>query len=247
VKRVTLLADDAQGRPDLGGERSWRLDLTGGAGSLYIHASHVLSVEDADGRDFAPLDPSAAAVIADLRVKLQAALDHANEVVAPVRRAMELLAQPVEAESAPAQDEAPRVLTTVELASLSVGSVVDATVTGARVRAVRRAGGAWFMSEFLDNSWSALSRDLEDAVLVTSAAIQPAPVAVLPLPTEPGARFWGRSHAHPVQQWWFVRHVADVSGRARYVPSVGYSVLAVDVDVSGLVRLPDPSAPEATS
>jgi hypothetical protein len=74
-----------------------------------------------------------------------------------------------------------------------------------------------------------------------------APLAALPLPMEPGARFWAKtSDTEP--QYWFVR------GRSPYV-SVGYvpagsATLPVPGELAakrGLVRLPDPKASEVTA
>jgi hypothetical protein len=101
VKRVTLLVQDVEVQPG----RGWRLAFSGEPTEvLYLHARHILAIEDADGRDFAPLDPAA-------------------------------------------PPAAPRVLAVDERVAPRVGAVV---------------------------------RELENAVLVTGAPIQPAPVATLP-------------------------------------------------------------------
>lgn len=193
MQRVTLLVD----RIDES-ETARRIYLTGSNGCLYIHARHVLSVEDADGRDFAPPAPPAAGDI----------------------------------------------LTSAELDALPVGAVVDATVTGVRVRAMRLEAGGWSLTERLDNSPFAATLSLEGAVLVTDGPIQPAPIKPLPLPTEPGARFWGRVYdSEP--QWWFVREPEP--GDQWYVPSVGFSLSAQDASALGLVRLPDPGASDVTA
>lgn len=195
MKRVTLLADRIESEGT-----SCRIYLTGSNGALYAHARHVLSVEDADARDFAP----------------------------------------------PAPPTAGNVLTTFELDALPVGAVVDATVAGTRVRAMLSEARLWRMSAYLDGSRVALSRDLRDAVLVTDAPIQPAPANLLALPTEPGARFWGRTpDSEP--QWWFVRAEPDWS--SSYVPSAPSVswVRSADVATHGLVRLPDPDASEVTA
>lgn len=198
MKRVTLLADRIESEGT-----SCRIYLTGSNGALYAHARHVLSVEDADARDFAPPAPPAAG----------------------------------------------NVLTTFELDALPVGAAVDATVAGTRVRAMASETREWHMSAYLDGSRVALSRDLRDAVLVTDAPIQPAPVKPLPLPTAPGARFWGRtSNSEPT--WWFVHGVGRQRGQSdevRYVSSTGRGVPSQGVATHGLVRLPDPDASEVTA
>jgi hypothetical protein len=81
--------------------------------------------------------------------------------------------------------------------------------------------------------------------------------APLPLPTEPGERFWGRSVDEPEPQYWFVRGPAsteeahDTAARALvyYVPSCSSDsiVRAAVAQSVGLVRLPDPKAPEVTA
>ena len=196
MKRVTLLADRIESEGT-----SYRIYLTGSKGALYAHARHVLSVEDADARDFAP----------------------------------------------PAPPTAGSVLTTAELDALPVGAVVDATATGTRVRAMASETREWHMSAYVGVDRIALSRDLKDAVLVTDAPIQPAPVKPLPLPTEPGARFWGRTpDSEPT--WWFVHNVGGLVGRqCRYVSSAGRGVPSQGVATHGLVRLPDPDASEVTA
>lgn len=197
MKRVTLLADRIKSEGT-----GHRIYLTGNKGCLYIHGRHVLSVEDADARDFAP----------------------------------------------PAPPTAGSVLTSAELDALPVGSVVDATVTGVRVRAIRRRGwGSWGIMEHLEGSWATMSRDLKDAVLVTDGPIQPAPVKPLPLPMELGARFWGRTpDSEPT--WWFVHNVGGLVGRqCRYVSSTGRGVPSQGVATHGLVRLPEPDASDVTA
>lgn len=247
MKRVTLLADDVREVP-----HNYRHLLLPGSGMVHaVHARHILAIEDADGRDFAPLDPDTLATIADLRVKLRAAMDRANAVVAPIREVMAQLAEPVEVESGPVQDEAPRMLTADELVALPVGSVVDATVTGARVRAMMTETGEWVMSFYLNGSRVAMPRELKDAILVPTPPIQPAPVTPLPLPTEPGARFWGKT-SDTESQWWFARHYPHGSAALWYTPARASTLLAADVRFDraasrGLVRLPDPSSGEVTA
>ena len=197
MKCVTLLADRIESEGT-----THRIYLTGGNGALYTHARHVLSVEDADARDFAPPAPSAPSA-------------------------------------------AGNVLTTFELDALPVGAVVDATVTGTRVRAMASETREWHMSAYLDGSRVALSRDLKDAVLVTDEPIQPAPVKPLPLPTEPGVRFRGRTpDSEP--QWWFVRW-SGVPGDYWYLPSTGMAIWPKDVAERDLVRLPDSDVSEVTA
>lgn len=75
------------------------------------------------------------------------------------------------------------VLTLDELDALPIGAVVDAAVTGVRVRAMRVRGG-WSLTARLDGSSFAHARDLKDAALVTAAPIAPAPAPALP--TEAG-------------------------------------------------------------
>ena len=195
MKRVTLLADRIESEGT-----SCRIYLTGSNGALYAHARHVLSVEDADARDFAP----------------------------------------------PAPPTAGSVLTSAELDALPVGSVVDATMAGVRVRAMRREGGGWWLSADVRTQCGAPSDEFTDAVLVTDGPIQPAPVKPLPLPTELGARFWGRTpDSEPT--WWFIRAEPDWS--SSYVPSAPSVswVRSADVVERGLVRLPDPDASEVTA
>lgn len=147
----------------------------------------------------------------------------------------------------PAPPAAGNVLTTFELDALPVGAAVDATVTGTRVRAMASETREWHMSAYL-GSRVALSRDLKDAVLVTDAPIQPAPIKLLPLPTEPGARFWGRtSGSEPT--WWFVHSVGfrGQSSEVRYVSSAGRGVPSQGIAAHGLVRLPDPDASDVTA
>lgn len=195
MKRVTLLADRIESEGT-----THRIYLAcESKGCLYIHRRHVLSVEDADARDFAPPAPPAAG----------------------------------------------GVLTTAELDALPPGSVVDATVTGTRVRAMLSETREWHMSAYLDGSRVALSRELTDAVLVTDGPITPAPIKPLPLPTEPGARFWGRvNDSEPT--WWFVRWTGE-PGSVWYLPPKGYGVFPREVDSLGLVRLPDPDTSDVTA
>jgi hypothetical protein len=205
MKRVTLLVDDIREKP----ANNRALILPGESYfPRHVHARHILAIEDADGYDFAPLDPTAAPV-------------------------------------------APRALTTDELDALSVGEVVDATVHGQRARALRRdtrhGGAPWLLCPIGGSPRFAVSAELEDAILVPTPPIQPAPVKALPLPTEPGARFWGKtSDTEP--QYWFTR------GRSSYV-SVGYvpasaGTLPIPLEHAtrcGLVRLVDPNSDEVTA
>lgn len=62
-----------------------------------------------------------------------------------------------------------------------------------------------------------------------------------PLPTEPGARFWGKAQDHPAE-WWFVADSRATDNSTRYVSSSCYFWDAEQVARNGLVRLPDPEA-----
>lgn len=140
------------------------------------------------------------------------------------------------------QDAAPRVLTAGEVVALPLGAVVDATVAGARVRAMRVAPGSWRLSKRLDESPYAGNLELTEVVIVTDAPILPAPVAPLPLPTTAGEWFWGKTRNSEPQRW-FVQHSSH--GALWYIPGLGDDLAAEGAARVGLVRLPDPSETEA--
>lgn len=194
MKRVTLLADGVES----GGFAKCWLTMPGDAKDLHVHMRHILHIEDADARDFAPPVP------------------------------------------ATARD----VLTVAELDALPTGAVVEATVVGERVRAIRRASSrTWALNaQSSVSGWSALSRELEDVVLVTDAPVPPAPVKLLPLPTDRRERFWGRTRdSEP--QYWFVRFGGD---EYWYLPAMGAAIWPHEVAECGLVRLPGPDASSAS-
>jgi hypothetical protein len=141
------------------------------------------------------------------------------------------------------QDGAPRVLTAKEVDALPVGAVVDATVTGVRVRAMQVMPASWLMSECLDGSRNAGNSELAEVTLVTGAPVKPALRPVMPLPEVAGERFWGRTRSTE-PQWWFVQCSPDLW----YVPAVPARSMG-PMDLldqpqavrAGLVRLPDPT------
>lgn len=66
--------------------------------------------------------------------------------------------------------------------------------------------------------------------------------APLPLPTEPGARFWGKAKNVP-PQWWFVTRALDCRNETiDYVCSDGHRFAAslMDDEATRVTRLPDP-------
>jgi hypothetical protein len=153
-----------------------------------------------------------------------------------------------------AHDAAPRALTADELAALPIGAVVDASERGVRARYMRIAEFPGTSAKWADGSSVSgrlvFSQQLRFAVLVTDAPIQPAPVAPLPLPTQAGERFWGKTR-NSSPQWWFVQ---DASGLLLYVPArmvdegEGRARNVFDRlsgEAFGLVRLPEPTETEA--
>jgi hypothetical protein len=90
----------------------------------------------------------------------------------------------------------------------------------------RRVGNTWDLFEGLGSP-------------VLSVPVMYAVVEDVPLPSEPGARFWGKT-TNTEPQWWFVR---EGIGDIWYVPSSARpaSLCASEIPPNGLVRLPAPT------